>query len=214
MNPAAVAFVGFTLFAAVAPQQQQPVIAQMEEIGTVYLTWREPGAKKKSASRVAKNAIIGIDFRPMAGSDPKKIAALIREWKTLPDLETVLLLGQDVTDEVLDAIPSSAKITSIRVYNSKVTDKGVANLTRFQSLRDFNYTGAHLTDEGMKALNTIRTLNSITITDAPVTDVGVMALRNLRFLQRLTIENSNATEKAVQQLRESLPRLNGIREFG
>src|SRR5262245_9936957 len=175
MNPAAIALAGFTLFAAVATHSQPPIIAQMEEVGTVYLTWREPVAKKKSSAKSAKNAIIGIDFRPTAGSDPKEIAALVRDWKTLPELQTVLLLGRDVTDEVIDAIPPSENITSIRLYNSTVTDKGVARLTRFKNLRDFNYTGAHLSDEGMKELGKIRTLTSLTITDAPITDAGVLA---------------------------------------
>ena len=32
------------------------------------------------------------------GSDPQKVAAAVKDLATLPDLESVLLLGRDVTD--------------------------------------------------------------------------------------------------------------------
>src|SRR5437879_11882967 len=77
-----------------------PVIAKMEEMGTVYLTRFQPRPKVKKSRRVfddiyvnanvndyvQKNAIIGVDFRPTAGSDPMKVAALVKELATLPYL--------------------------------------------------------------------------------------------------------------------------------
>jgi len=190
-----------------------PVIAQMEELGTVYVTRADPRAKKSVTSEAKKNAIIGIDFRPTAGSDPKKVAAAVKDLATLPDLETVLLLGQDVTDAAADALPTSAKLVSIQFFNTSITDQGFAKLTRFKNLQQFKFTGMGLTDEGMKTLAKIKTLQTIVITDAKVTDEGVLALASLRNLRRLTIENTLATEQSIERLQEQLPRLSNGERF-
>src|SRR2546427_231589 len=103
MNSAAFAFLISVVTAhfLAQPEPNPPVIAKMEELGTVYLTRYDP--KGKPPSSLKKGSIIGVDFRPTAGTDPKKIAAVVKEFSTLPDLQTVLLLGQDVTDEAADA---------------------------------------------------------------------------------------------------------------
>jgi hypothetical protein len=190
-----------------------PVIAKMEDLGTVYVRRADPRAKKSARSEAKKNAIIGIDFRPTAGSDPKKVAAVVKELATLPDLETVLLLGQDVTDDAAEALPTSAKLASIQFFNTSITDKGIAKLARFNNLHQFKFTGMGLTDEGMKALAKMKTLQTIAITDAKVTDKGVLALASLRNLRRLTIENTLATEQSIETLREQLPRLSDGERF-
>ena len=190
-----------------------PVIAKMEELGTVYVTRADPRAKKSAPSEAKKNAIISIDFRPTAGSDPKKVAAVVKELATLPDLETVLLLGQDVTDAAADALPTSAKLARIQFFNTSITDQGIAKLTRFKNLQQFKFTGMGLTDEGMKALAKVKSLRTIAITDAKVTDKGVLALSSLRNLRWLTIENTQATEQSIESLREQLPRLSNSERF-
>jgi hypothetical protein len=175
----------------------------MEALGTVYLTYRDIAVEGKSKDefQVRKNAIVGVDFRPTAGTDPKKVTAVVKELATLPDLETVLLLGKDVTDDAVNAIPATAQLTSIQFFNTAISDLGIAKLTRFKYLRVFKYTGMILTDEGMKSLGKIRTLHTVMITDAPITDVGVLALQDLTSLRTLSIENSNATERSIQRLR-------------
>lgn len=208
-----VALLGASVNVLAQSESNPPVIAKMEDLGTVYVTRADPRAKKSTNSEVKKNAIIGVDFRPTAGSDLKKVAAVVKELATLPDLETVLLLGQDVTDAAADALPASAKLVSIQFFNTTITDQGIAKLTRFKNLQQFKFTGMGLTDEGMKALAKIKTLQTIVITDAKVTDKGVLALASLRNLRRLTIENTLATEQSIESLRESLPRLSNGERF-
>src|SRR5437879_4439166 len=94
MNRAILAIVAICVVAGGAAGQTEkdpPVIAKMEELGTVYLTRRDlPGkGKAKDQPTVRKNVITGVDFRPMAGSDKKKVAAVVKELATLPDLDTV-----------------------------------------------------------------------------------------------------------------------------
>jgi len=219
MTSAAIAFMGFCIFAGNAADQPPAVIAKMEQLGTVYVTWKEPirtKAKSKFTQpefQLKKNVVIGIDFRPMAGSDPKRVASVVMELAMVPELETVLLLGQPITDDVADAIPTTLKVTNIRFYNTRVTDKGVVGLTRFKNLQVFNYTGTGLTDEGMASIGTMTSLMNLTITDSKITDKGVYALQKLVNLQRLTIENSAASEASVQFLRTTLG-VRGIRDFG
>jgi hypothetical protein len=217
MNSSAIIWLAATLFAEAHLAQNPPVLAKMEQMGTLYVTRQEPVRpnQKTPPQSVKKNAILGIDFRPTAGTDPKKVAEVVRELSTLPDLQFVLFVGQPITDEVVAALPATPKLINVRFFNSKVTDKGVASLTRFTRLQVFGYTGTELTDEGMKSLAKIRSLSTIMITDAKITDKGVLALRPLVNLRRFTIENSAASEQAVQTLQESLPRLNNsIRDFG
>jgi hypothetical protein len=207
MNPLTLAVVLTMQFLSQA-EQNPPVIAKMEELGTVYLTRSVPAGAKGEAK---KGTIIGVDFRPTAGSDPKKVAAAVKELSTLPDLEFVLLLGQDVTDEAANALPTSAKLKSIQFFRTKVSDKGIAKLTRLTGLHTFKYTGMDVSDEAMKELAKIKTLHTIEIIDAKITDEGVLALRTLPNLLNLTIENTQATQQSIDQLQERLPRVEGRR---
>jgi hypothetical protein len=218
MNTTLAVWLVATAFADAHLEQNPPVLAKMEQMGTLYVTRQEPvrpNQKLPPGSVLKKNAILGIDFRPTAGTDPKKVAEVVRELSTLPDLQFVLLVGQPINDEVVASLPATPKLINVRFFNTKVTDQGVANLTRFTRLQVFGYTGTELTDNGLVSLARIRSLNTITITDAKISDKGVLSLHTLVNLRRFTIENSAATEQAVQTLRESLPRLNNpIRDFG
>ena len=212
MNPLSIAFLVVTVGVAHFSAQSEPnppAIAKMEELGTVYVTRALPKAGAKGDAK--KSAIIGVDFRPMSGSDPAKVADAVKGLATLPDLEFVLLLGQDVTDAAADAIPASNKLTSIQFFNTKISDNGIAKLTRFKNLQVFKFTGMGLGDPGMKELAKIKTLHTIEITDAKVTDEGVLALQSLPNLLRLTIENTAATQQSIDQLRGRLPRIEGQR---
>ncbi len=217
MNAFAAIFLAIAGAGAGTPiEKNPPVIAKMEELGTVYLTRFQPGPAIKKKVRqdqvqeinnnIKKGTIIGVDFRPMAGSDPKEVASVVKELATLPHLHMVLLLGQDVTDEAVDALPAS--VVNVRFFNTQVTDKGIAKLGRLKNLIGFNYTGANLTDEGMKELAKLKTLQSLSITDAKgVTDTGVAALASLANLQNVTIENTSASPRAVRSLKLVLPSL-------
>jgi len=212
MNPLSTALLVFSISGVhflAQPASNPPAIAKMEELGTVYITYAAPKAGTKADSK--KGAIVGIDFRPMAGSDPKKVAEAVKGLSALPDVETVLLLGPDVTDAAVEAIPATTKLMSIQFFNTKVSDAGIAKLTRFKSLHTFKYTGMNLSDQGMRELAKIKTLHTIEITDAKVTDEGVMALQALPNLLRLTIENTAATQQSIDQLSNRLPRIEGRR---
>lgn len=194
---------------SVAPvSQDPPVIAKMEEVGTVYLT-RVPSKKKGKKDEPIKvgpkqNTIIGVDFRPMAGTDPKLVAALVKELETLPDLRTLLLLGHDVTDDAIAVLP--ARLENVRLFNTAVTDKGMAKLGRLQRLTSFSYTGTMLTDAGLKDIASLKSLTSLSITDAKgVTNDGVMVLGSLKSLFSLTIENTSVTQPVFNRLIQQLP---------
>ncbi len=202
------------------PGKEPAVVAKMREMGSVYLTWQRvpkttpPTQKPVPTGETAPNVIVGVDFRPMAGTDSKKIAAVVQELKALPDLQSLLLLGMDVNDSALDAIPTSAKLVRIQLFRTKVTDKGVASLQRLTRLSTFSYTGNELTDEGMKSLAKMTTLTSISVVDAKITDAGILALHKLPGLVSFVAENTQVTERGMDLLRERLPKLKqGIREL-
>jgi Leucine Rich repeat len=212
MSGAAISFLVVSLTTAHTIAQNNPaVVEKMAEIGTVYVTRAAPKDKTQPKTSAKANAVIGVDFRPMADADPKKIAALVKELSTIPDLESILLLGMNVTDEVADAIPTTPKLKSIQFFNTAITDKGIAKLSRLPNLEVFNFTGMGLTDEGMKALGKMKTLHTIEIVDAKITDAGVLALSGLPNLRMLTIQNAAASQRSVDQLQERLPRIEGRR---
>ena len=191
------------------PEKEPPVVAKMRELGTVYLTWQKPVKKKQTdpTKNPIPNAIIGVDFRPMAGTSTKKIAAVVKELATLSELQSLLLLGMDVDDAVLANVPTTAKLAQLQLFNTNVTDKGIANLDRFAKLNTFSFTGQGLTDEGMKSLGKVKSLVSISIVDAKVTDVGVLALQKLPNLVSLNVENTQASARSIERLQEVLPKL-------
>jgi len=191
-----------------------PVIAKMEKLGTVYLT-RFDGKRRPTRfgppgpialPNTPKNAIIGVDFRPMAGTDPKEIVAVLKELTTLKYLQTVLVLGASVTDDAVDVLPDT--LQGVHFFTTKITDKGIAKLSRFKHLVGFRYIGNDLTDAGLRDIAKIRSLQSLHITDAKVTDKGVSALEALVNLRQLSIQNSAVSQRAMDDLAAKLPRLN------
>jgi hypothetical protein len=214
MNGAAIAVLIVSLTTAHTIAQDYPaVVEKMAAIGTCYVTRAAPKDKTAPKTTAKANAIIGVDFRPNADADPKKVAALVKELSTIPDLESVLLLGMTVTDEAADAIPTTPKVRSIQFFNTAVTDKGIAKLARLSNLEVFNFTGMGLTDEGMKAIGKMKTLHTIEIVDAKITDAGVLELSGLPNLRTLTIQNSAASQSSVDQLQQRLPQTEQRRFF-
>jgi hypothetical protein len=205
------------LFVAISsgePYVDPPVIAKMQKLGTVYVTrfdGRRPGIRFRPPgpgvlAGTPKNAIIGVDFRPMAGIDPKAVIGVLEELNTVKYLITVLVLGTSVTDEAVEALPDT--LQGVHFFNTKITDKGIAKLSRFKHLVGFRYTGNELSDVGLKDIAKIRSLQSLHITDAKVTDKGIAVLEVLVNLRELTIQNSAASQTALNALNEKLPRLN------
>ena len=78
MNSSAVVWFVATLFAETYLEQNPPVLAKWRR-GQIYVTRREPvRPNQKAPPSFKKNAIIGIDFRPTAGTEPKKVAEVVR----------------------------------------------------------------------------------------------------------------------------------------
>ena len=210
----ALSFLFVAISAGEFTAKDPPVIAKMEKLGTVYLT-RFDGKRRPSRfgppgpmalPNTPKTAIIGVDFRPMAGTDPKEIVAVLKELKTLKYLQTTLVLGISFTDEAVNALPDT--LQGVHFFNTKITDKGIAKLSRFKHLVGFRYTGNDMTDAGLRDVAKIRSLQSLHITDAKVSDKGIAGLEVLVNLRELTIQNSAASKSALDALFAKLPRLN------
>jgi hypothetical protein len=107
--------------------------------------------------------------------------AVIDDVNNLKHLET-LGLGPSELDDSLLARLEPNRITSLGLAGTRITDKGIADLTRFENLvcLDLNHTR--------------------------ISDASVAHLRRLGKLQYLFIEGTGITDDGERQLREQFPK--------
>ncbi|MCI0376211.1 MAG: hypothetical protein L0Y72_11135 [Gemmataceae bacterium] len=188
-----------------ADSADDAVIKALKKVGSVYVSRSEQGEKP----------IIQIDFRITGDKDAVQVAAAMQELVRLRHLENVQFVGRAFNDDAMKELAQLSNLRVIRLFNTKVTDKGVKELNGLEALQSFSYTGSGLTDAGMIELAKHKQLTALEIIDAPITDKGAMELVGLQNLKRLLLQNSQIPAESMEVLRELMPRLRFVeRSFG
>lgn len=114
--------------------------------------------------------------------------------------------GCDFEDGDLARAPIDTIALSLE--NSRVTNVGVASLSRLNDLRCLDLDGTVITDEALRAIACIRSIEELWIEGTGVTDAGLSYLKELENLRFLSVAYCDAvSDQAIADLKSRLPLL-------
>lgn len=110
--------------------------------------------------------------------------------------------GKRFTDESLLGLANIETIRSLALYNTAVTDDGLAQFARRATrLASFHISSERMTDRGLLAILKHTSLSSLQVHDAAeVTDACAAAIAAHTGLRELYLDGTGITDEGVQQL--------------
>lgn len=133
------------------------------------------------------------------------------EWlyhlHSLPKLYRVRLGGEFLSDRGIEELSKLKSLQALTIYNSRITDTGLANIPRSADLREFKINSQSiLTDRGLKEITKLKQLRVLHIKECKISDVGLADLHQLKQLDELQITSPEITDASCEKL-INLPQL-------
>jgi hypothetical protein len=137
-------------------------------------------------------------------------------------LNFVYFLGPRVGDQELKVLEGAPELRDLTLVNTRVTDQGIAWLTRFPKLywlcvcsidqtkisgpqAAFLNTPPQWTVKGLGALKSLPNLRILTVSGPQVTDADLPALSTLKQLDWIDLHRTSVTKQGVAKLQKALP---------
>jgi hypothetical protein len=106
-------------------------------------------------------------------------------------LSSYLIIRTSTSNDktVLEGLSSLAKLElqSLNLADTKVTNKALIVLAKFQHLQSLDLSRTQVTSDGLKALAELPSLHTLGLGEVSMTDEGLKALSELRNLQSLNL---------------------------
>ena len=137
-------------------------------------------------------------------------------------IDTVALQGPHIDDQSLEVLQKIPELRSLTLTNTRITDRGLAQLARFHklgflSLMNVDFTkligprGARLnttpliTGTGLAALEGLTELEMIQLSSAQTTDSALRAIKRIKSLKMLDLVGTSITDSAVADFKSACP---------
>ncbi len=161
-------------------------------------------------TRDESGLITGVKFARTAATS--ELIALVR---SLPFVRDVNLYETNVTDEGLAELKSLKRLNNLNLgFCQQLTDKSFDTLVTLKQLRVLNLGFCRrITPEGFARLNRIPHLLILNLSVTSFSDANVSALTNMSRLSILDIDNTPLTSAGIQSLAE-LKSLRALRMVG
>lgn len=118
------------------------------------------------------------------------------EWELTVDFPS------KIGDDVLMPLHDIRGLTSIRILNGGVTDKGLAHLKNLPDLRLLVVNSREITDEGLVAVGALKGLSKLDIIQPRLTGRGLVALAPLVNLKELYLYGADIRDEDVEPLKQ------------
>lgn len=125
----------------------------------------------------------------------------------LPNLFSLMLDGQPITDAGLKALPNLPALSSLQLTGTKVVGPGLSRLIAFRNLASLHLNGAPVTDEGLGHLAGAPSLVVLSLNGIPLTAAGLKPVINLKQLRYLSIRGCQIPSADVAAMKASAPSL-------
>jgi hypothetical protein len=123
---------------------------------------------------------------------------LLHRVRCLRGVRRLDVMGPKVTDEGMAAISRVSTLETLAVHAQEVTDEGVRHLSRMRKLRGLFLWAPKVTDRGAKSLAKLEDLDGLSLHDTQVTDDGLMSLCSLTNLSKLRVTQQTRSLKRRQ----------------
>jgi hypothetical protein len=149
------------------------------------------------------NEITHVDF---SGAESKNSHFAL--LKNFPNLRNVNATFQEnISDEGIKHLESLQYLTELYLYGTKLTDKGMVTVGKFDRLGKLCLDQTQITDAGLKHLRGLPELKILHIrSKGKITDEGVSDIVKIKSLRELKIGGTQITATGKKKLRILLPR--------
>ncbi|MCH5375535.1 MAG: hypothetical protein JJ992_16315, partial [Planctomycetes bacterium] len=126
----------------------------------------------------------------------------MQEILVFPRLQTLVVEGPSITDQLAPKIAEAEGLTSLSMFNTLINDAGIAQLSGLKSLKAIDLRVSPLiTDQAMETLAAMPELRAVRLSGVNVTDAGIETLLSLPRLSELDIRNCRGvTKKGIEQI--------------
>ena len=98
------------------------------------------------------------------------------------------------------------KVTILVLNNTQITDAGLKEVAKMQTLRTLRLDRTQITDEGLKDVAKLKKLDSLFLDSTQITDAGLKELAKLQKLEDLNLNDTSVTKAGVAELQKALPK--------
>ncbi len=121
-----------------------------------------------------------------------------RALEGLP-LKSLGFMGAPIGDATL-AVVKTMPLTALNLFETKVTDAGLANLSGLTALEYLGLKGTAIGDAGLAHLKNLTALTNLILADTKVTDAGLVHLAGMSKLESVNLSNTPITDAGLEQL--------------
>ena len=120
------------------------------------------------------------------------------------------VLCQRVDDDSIVVLEALARVTSLDVSESGLSDFGLTSVVKLKGLQELNLSHTRIGDAGLAVLKALTDLKKLNVSGTSVTGAGIEELKELKNLEELDVSSTKVTGNQLSSLREfsCLRRLN------
>jgi hypothetical protein len=120
-----------------------------------------------------------------------------------------MMMGARIGDRAIQHLARGAKLSSIELDPTEITDEGLASLEKCMELGSVKLVGASITDKGLAALSG-KQLWQLTLDKSPITDGGLRFIADIEGLMFLSLNDTCVTGTVANYLPAHYPPLNSL----
>ena len=147
---------------------------------------------------VGMQSVLGVYLNTHSiGRDKLATCPPLSKLKLLPELETVTLSGQLVTDDDLAVIGALRRLRILNLRGTPITNESLQLITRLGKLEVLDVSATGISDAAVDSLSRLQNLTELRIEDSDITPAGVEQLKSL--LPRTRIVGRQTPSSAHRQ---------------
>jgi hypothetical protein len=151
--------------------------------------------KKAVTAAAAKMQALGASLMPLAQDTEQQRLSVINAVDKFGDAQ------------LAELAPIVAHLVWVDLARSKVTDTGLATVSKMSSLERLHLENTAVTDAGIANLAGLRSLEYINLYGTKVTDAGIAKLAEVKSLKKLFVWQTGVTKAGAQALEAKIPGL-------
>ncbi|MEX0978005.1 MAG: leucine-rich repeat domain-containing protein [Pirellulales bacterium] len=154
-----------------------------------------------TVNRDHQGQVVSVDLSDTAATD-EELAAI----GVLPSVRTINCTNaRQIKGATLRQLGGLKNLETLYLVGTDVTDASLAGLEGLTSLKTLHLGRTRITDAGMPVLDHLTNLQTLSLGNTEVTDMGLVQLRDLRHLSTLILRKTKVTSRGVQELQRMLP---------
>lgn len=145
--------------------------------------------------------VVSISFSRLPGSQDSHLDLQRLTKLTLPELDSLMIVGVSVTEADLADLKNFPKLTSLTLTGSALTDRGFEDIAKLGNLVYLGFTGTSLSDRGLDHSDALTKIEYLDLSrNKGVTDAGLVHLKRLDTLKELYLDGTSVTDAGLVHL--------------